>query len=96
MSRTIQIQFVSKSANGNAREDISYIGGIDPAGAKWRLSEPDAIAGIESGDWRFYVRIDGHAVWLNIARNPDGKKYLNAETLAAIPDPLLSLPAFPG
>ena len=95
MSRSIQIQFVNKSENACSAQDIHHIGGIDPAGARWRLSESDAIAGIECGNWRFYVNIDGHAIWLTIARTPNGKKYLKAETDAAVPDPLLSLPEYP-
>lgn len=91
MSRSIQIKFVHTSTDSNSPQQIRYIGGVDPAGVRWRLSEADAIAGMESGNWRFYATIDGHAVWLTIAHTPDGHKYLKAMTDAVTPDPLLSL-----
>lgn len=94
MSRSIQIQFVKKSTRTDSQLQTRYIGGVDPVGVKWWLSESDAIAGMEDGNWRFYVSNNGHAIWLTIARTADGHKYLTAET-RAVPDPLLTLPEFP-
>lgn len=73
-------------------ERIASLGGPNPNGVgRWRLSEAEAIAGIEAGKFSFYVeRPAGHRVRVLIATRL-GRKYLKTEADGERPDNLLSL-----
>jgi Protein of unknown function (DUF3892) len=73
-----------------------YIGGINPNGSRWKLSETEAIQGIRQGKWAFYVeRPVGHRVNVVIAFSRFGNEYLKTESDGEQPDNLLSLPECP-
>jgi hypothetical protein len=55
----IQVKCISKSDRNNPHERILSIGGTNPDGARWKLSQQEAIAGIENGKWKFYVNVGG-------------------------------------
>jgi hypothetical protein len=95
MAARYQITCVNKSDRYNPHERILSIGGKTPDGNAWKLSQLEAIAGIESGTWQFYVSVGGKSVWVIVALSSPGHKYLKTASDGEQPNNLLSLPECP-
>ncbi|CAM3605039.1 hypothetical protein VA7868_03505 [Vibrio aerogenes CECT 7868] len=95
MADNIQIQCINKTNRTSPFERISHIGGITPSGGRWKLSLDEAIKGIESGKWQFYVDVKGQFVWVVISKSASGQKYLKTQKDGEQPNNLLSLPECP-
>jgi hypothetical protein len=88
-----QIQCVGRSDRLNHDRRIRTIGGVNADGARWTISEAAAIAGIESGEWSFFVSRAGHRVEIIVATSKYGGKYIKtADDDGLHPDGLLALP----
>ena len=92
---SIQIKCINKTDRFSAHERIKSIGGTNPDGGRWKLGLDDAIQGIESGKWVFYVQINGKSVNVIVAKSAAGHKYLKTENDGEQPNNLLSLPECP-
>lgn len=91
MATPVEIKCVNKSDRYNPHERILYIGGMNPDGRNWRLSQQEAIQGIEQGKWSFFVHRGGRTVKVIVAISRYGHKYLKTEADGEHPDNLLSL-----
>jgi len=90
--RRYLISSVTRSDRLNHDRRIRAIGGVNPDGAHWRLSEAEAIAGIEAGSWSFYLDRDGRELPVIVAVSKYGSKYIKGAGDALHPESLLALP----
>ena len=89
-----EIKCINKSNRFSPYDRIENIGGLNPNGTRWRITQARAIEGIESGKWSFYVNNNGNFVDVIIALH-NGVKYLKTKNDGLEPNNLLSLPECP-
>lgn len=92
MASRHEVLCINKSDRTNPHERITHIGGRNDDGTAWKLTQQDAIVGIESGKWTFYVTRGGRTVNVIVSTSRYGNKYLKTENDGEHPDNLLSLP----
>lgn len=96
MAPRIRISCINKSDRYDAHERILYVGGVNPDGTRWKMSQQDAIAAIEAGKYSFYVENPpGDVVDVIVAVSSYGNKYIKTTADGDQPNNLLALPECP-
>lgn len=86
-----QIDCIEKDDRYDPAEAILAIGGRNGDGTRWRITQKEAIAGIKSGKWAFYVARNGRRVNVVVAISRFGNEYIKTEADDYNPNNLLSL-----
>jgi hypothetical protein len=92
MTSRHQIHWITRSDRLNHHQRIRSVGGVNPDGSRWKVSEEAAIAGIEKGSWKFYVVHGGRNVDVIITVSKYGSKYIKTALDGLHPESLLALP----
>lgn len=95
MAIRVEVKCINKGDRQNIHTHITDIGGINPDGGKWKLSQAEAISGIEINKYEFFVRRGGAEVEVIVALSQYNNKYLKTVADGLTPDNLLSLPECP-
>jgi hypothetical protein len=95
MASSHEVLCINRSDRLNPHERILSIGGRNNDGTRWKLSQSEAIQGIETGKWAFFVQRGGHIVNVIVSVSRFGYKYLKTEADGDHPDNLLALPECP-
>ena len=95
MATRHQIRCIKKSDRYNPHERITHVGGLNGDGTGWRITQTDAIEGIENGTWSFFVSDGIHIVDVIVAKSAHGNKYLKTVADGTEPNNLLALPECP-
>jgi hypothetical protein len=85
------ISSIVRSTLMNHDRRISSVGGVNRDGARWWLSQDDAIAAIEAGRWSFYIEQRGRQLPVVVATSKYGTKYLKTSADTLHPESLLAL-----
>jgi hypothetical protein len=94
MAIRAEIKCINKTDRYNPHERIKSVGGVNPDGKRWKLSQPEAVAGIDNGTYSFWTQGGGKTVDVIVAVH-NGNRYLKTKNDGSQPDNLLSLPECP-
>lgn len=86
-----QIDCIEKHDRSDPSEAILSVGGRNPNGSRWRISQKDAIRRIKSGENKFFVAKNGKRVNVIVAVSRFGNEYIKTENDDYEPNNLLSL-----
>jgi hypothetical protein len=79
MATKHEVNSISKSISANGIEMITHIGGNGNESRSWKISQQEAISGIENNMWEFFVKQGSKTHNLIICICPLGNKYLKIE-----------------
>jgi hypothetical protein len=96
MAQYLRIRCIVKTDRTSAHERIHSVGGVNPDGGRWKLTQDKAISCIEDGTYVLYIeRLRGQRLDVIVATSAGAAKYLKTVADGEHPEKLLSLPTCP-
>lgn len=86
-----EVKCINKAHHYSPYERITAVGGMLSDLRLWKISQEEAIAGIETGRFKLYVKQGGRIADVIVARSRFGNKYLKTTADGESPDNLLNL-----
>jgi len=86
-----EIKCINKTNRHDPHDRIKAVGGMNPDGSNWKLSQQEAIEYIKAGKYSFYVNMNGQQVEVIVARSRFGNEYIKTVADGEQPNNLLSL-----
>jgi len=90
----VQVKCINKRNRPGPHERIQNIGGVNPDGNPWKLSEDAAISGIKAGKWTFFTLLNRVRANVRIGHHLS-HEYLTTDPDGFPPNNLLALPECP-
>ncbi len=94
MTTSLEVMSIEKSNRDEPEFMIQAIGGQNPDGTFWKISQGRAVYFIENGSYDFFIRDSGQKVKVVVDSGQFGQKYLRTELDEIFPEHLLRLPAY--
>jgi hypothetical protein len=95
MAVNVQIHCINKQDRQNPHERITHVGGVRSDSVRWRRTQEQAIADIESDTYAYWVSVANKSTWVVVAVSRFGNKYLKTQDDGEDQNNLLSLPECP-
>ena len=95
MTTEVEIRCINKSDRMNPHERIINVGGVNPDGRRWKMSQAEAIQGANDLRWKFFVIRGNRKVYVVVGLSQFGHLYLHTEADGHNENNLLSLPECP-
>ena len=92
MSTWHQITCITRVNHAEPALQITHVGGPNPKGRGWRLTLAEALEGMVSGRWSFFVIKDAQRIKLMVGVSQNGYRYIKSENENSVPHTLLELP----
>ncbi len=92
---THQVLWITRGEGPEPHQRVAAIGGRNPDGTTWQISQEAAITGIDFGNWEFFVVVDEMTRPLSVAKDRAGRRYLKCNLDTEDPVSLLALPEGP-
>ncbi len=87
----VQISCINKDDRKNPYERIINIGGRNPDGTRWQMSQQKAISDINARKYNFFVEVRGDRAYVVVARSRFGHDYIKTIPDGDEPNNLLAL-----
>ena len=95
MANRRQITCINQGNRQNIHERISHIGGLNENGSRWKITRQEAVHGLETGEYEFFIKKKGVISEVVVAVNRFDYKYLKIAADGEEPSSLLNLPECP-
>jgi len=96
MATRHRVRCIHRTDGPDPHERIHAIGGTNRDGSTWKLTQAEAIRGIEEGRWAFYLeRAAGGKLEVVVAVDGHGRRFLEMAGDGDLASGLLGLPECP-
>lgn len=93
--KRLRILCAKKISDGPLAGSITHVGGVNETGDKWAISTKEAIMGINSGTWEFYISENCEELQVTVCTSTDSKFFLSAKGQGYLHNLLEDLPDCP-